>query len=179
MKYRSISSGWLSSKLGVEHLCCAGRGMRGKVGGGTAGGTTGGAAGGFACACGTGRAIGSWAGGAGGTAGGCAGGADGATEFWVAGGSGTPCVIGAVAAVGLVAVLEDAWGCSCAWALALVVGPADAVVGFCGTRRMSSTSPSLLVYAGGSKSGVESVTLNSELGEKDVSGLYGRKLPGM
>ena len=53
------------------------------------------------------------------------------------------------------------------------------MIGFYGTRRMISTSPSLLVYAGGGESGVESVTLDSELGEKEVSGLYSRKLPGM
>jgi hypothetical protein len=42
---------------------------------------------------------------------------------------------------------------------------------------MSSTSPSL-VYAGGGESGVEGVTLDSELGGAEVSGLCGGKLPG-
>lgn len=58
-----------------------------------------------------------------------------------------------------------------------MVGPVDVMVRFCGTHRMSSTSPSLLVYMGSSESGVESITLNSELGEKEVSRLCSGKRP--
>lgn len=68
----------------------------------------GGATGGFAGTCGASGAIGGWAGGAGRMAGGCADNVGQETEFWVAGGSGTPCAIDAAAAIGLVVVLEDA-----------------------------------------------------------------------
>ena len=85
--------------------------------------------------------------------------------------------------VGLAAVLDVACGCCCccccrsARVLDRVVAPADAVCGFCGCRRMSSTLLSLLASAR-VELGVERVTLDSELEDRGVSGLDGGKLPG-
>jgi hypothetical protein len=110
--------------------------------------------------------------------GGSAGGAlcTGRTGFRLVGSAcGVACILfGGALVAGFIVVLVEACTCCCCcccWARACkrVVTPSCAV--FCGVWRMFSTLPLLLVLLCDGL-GLERVTLDSELGDKEVSGLW-------